>query len=314
MNEKLPLISVCIPAYNSAQYIVQTITCICVQSYSNIEIIVVNDGSQDQTEEFLESIKDERLKIFNIPNSGACKARNFAYEKANGDFIVFFDADDYVMPNFIATQYDAIRKDLNSVVFSGWGRFHNNDLTTLKIEETPRETFTFLKWINTYWYNTKSMTNPGRALIPRNLLEIAGLWNEELSLNDDFEFFTRIFKTSEKIIFNNESYLFYRSGLDSLSNKKDLIGYKSYYSSTLKGIEYALESFKGDSDVEKSCANLLQLFVYSSYPTYPELVMKSEKLIQQLGGSDLPFPSGKITNLITKIIGWKYAKRIRSAI
>lgn len=314
MNKKLALISICIPAYNVAKYIHQTISCLLLQTYEHIEIVIVDDGSNDDTGAIISSIKDERIKKFTIPNSGASAARNYAFDKASGEIIIFFDADDYVLPHFISTQYDLLKKDLNAVVLSDWGRFYDDDISTFRIEKSQAKIFNFYEWITNYWYSTNGMTNPGRALMSRSLIEKAGLWNNELNLNDDFEFFTRVFKNSSKIIFNHSAALFYRSGLVGLSAKRDFGGYTSYHSSILMGITIALKTYPGDLKVKKSCANLLQLFVYSAYPSCPELIQQSEKFIITLGGSDLTYPSGRITNFISKILGWKNAKRIRSAI
>ena len=312
MIDKSPLISICIPAYNCANYIKETLICICSQNYENIEIILVNDGSTDNTGDIASRIYDKRIKIINVTNGGASRARNIALQHAKGTYIVFFDADDYIYPNFITTQIEFIKEDEESIVMSGWGRFYNNDITTFKLENNPQNPFTFYDWIVKYWRAGNAMTNPGRALIPKRVIEQAGLWNQQLTLNDDFDFFARIFRSSSKIYFNNNSALLYRSGINGLSNTKDIKGFESLFSSTSAGINQALSEYPNEEEIKHSCANILQLFVYTAYPTYPKLVKEGESLIKDLGGSDLTFPSGKITQFISKIIGWKNAKRIRS--
>jgi len=98
------LVSICIPAYNSKKYIGETLTCLCAQTYSNIEIIVANDGSTDDTAAQVKSIDDKRIILLNEPNGGAAKARNTAFSKAKGEYILYFDADDHIEPDFIAQQ------------------------------------------------------------------------------------------------------------------------------------------------------------------------------------------------------------------
>ena len=96
-------VSVIIPAYNVSLYIEQCIKSILNQIYKNIEIIVVNDGSTDNTGEILEklSLMDERIKVIHQKNSGVSSARNTGLEIATGEFITFVDGDDYVANDFI---------------------------------------------------------------------------------------------------------------------------------------------------------------------------------------------------------------------
>ncbi|WP_443938111.1 glycosyltransferase family 2 protein [Pedobacter sp. MW01-1-1] len=312
MDTELPLISICIPAYNCIDYIKDTIECICGQTYKNLEILVVNDGADVNIKQAVLSFEDSRISIFDIDKGGASRARNYGYKKSSGKYILFFDSDDFLLPNFITTQFRAIENREDIVVFSDWGRFYNDDLSTFRKESVPNGRISFYDWIKIYWQSGQTMTNPGRALIPKNLIEKAGLWDESLSLNDDFEFFSRIFQNCTEIIFNNKSSLFYRSGMNSLSNAKNSEAYQSLYSSIVKSIAVAQESYPNNSEINLGCANMAQLFVYKTYPNCSVLVKKTEKLIRDLGGSNIPFPSGPITKLIATIIGWKNAKQIRT--
>ena len=91
-------ISIIIPAYNASKYIRRCIVSLLNQTYKNIEIIVINDGSTDNT---LEMIKDYNIKIINQKNSGVSSARNKGLEIATGDYITFIDSDDYVEKDYI---------------------------------------------------------------------------------------------------------------------------------------------------------------------------------------------------------------------
>ena len=93
MNE--PLVSVVMPAFNSAHWIADAIRSIQSQTYTNWELLVVNDGSTDNTVEKIESLSgDERIRIFSQNNSGPAVARNLGIEEAKGEFLAFLDADD----------------------------------------------------------------------------------------------------------------------------------------------------------------------------------------------------------------------------
>ena len=92
------LISVIIPAYNAEATITRCINSIQRQTYSNLEIIVVNDGSEDNTEKIVDAIHalDSRVKLISIPNGGVSHARNIGIDNSTGDYITFVDADDYI--------------------------------------------------------------------------------------------------------------------------------------------------------------------------------------------------------------------------
>lgn len=97
-NETYGLISVIIPAYNAQEYIDECIESIIRQTYGNFEIIIVDDGSKDKTGEICDKWQksDQRIKVYHIPNSGPAYARNFGKNKAQGDYVTFIDADDWI--------------------------------------------------------------------------------------------------------------------------------------------------------------------------------------------------------------------------
>lgn len=91
-----PLVSAIIPAYNAEKYIGRCLDSLLKQSYENIEIIVVNDGSTDNTSALLQAIDDPRLRVIEVPNGGVSKARNIGIRAAKGSYLQFLDADDYI--------------------------------------------------------------------------------------------------------------------------------------------------------------------------------------------------------------------------
>ena len=306
-----PLISICIPAYNCEKYIRETLNCLCAQTYHHIEIIVVNDGSTDDTENLVKEAGDKRITLLNVTNGGAARARNTAYQNAKGDYIIFFDADDFVKPDFIAKQLDKIQGRKDAVVLALWGRFYNDDLHIFKLNDTPVNEMTFKEWIKIYWYHCNPMTNPGRVLIPAVLIEQAGLWNESLNLNDDLEFFTRVFLKTGKIIFNHDAVFYYRSGINGLSGEKSADAYQSAYNSLALSINYVMSAYTPDKLLLKSCANMWQIYLYELYPRHKTLVKKMSENIKQLKGADLKYPSGGYTKLMVSLIGWKTTKHLK---
>jgi glycosyltransferase involved in cell wall biosynthesis len=109
--------SVIIPAYNAESYIEKTIESVINQSFSDFEIIVVNDGSTDLTEEKVKAamLRDERIRLISQPNSGGpAKPRNTGVENAKGEYIFIFDADDLMLPNKVADSISTLDKELKA--------------------------------------------------------------------------------------------------------------------------------------------------------------------------------------------------------
>lgn len=314
MSANQSLISVCIPAYNCERYIQQTIASICNQTYTNIEIIIVNNGSTDDTLALLQNIHDHRIQIINITNVGASRARNIAYQHAKGEHIIFFDADDYIQPEFISQQVNKLDNRDDVIVLSGWGRFYNDDLNTFKADNTPNGEMTFKQWINLYWYHCNPMTNPGRAIIPKVIIEKAGLWNESLSLNDDLEFFTRLFSNTSTIVFNSGAIFYYRSGVGGLSGKTGDMANESLYQSIRLSVNKVVSEYGPDISILKSCANMWKSYIYITYPFYPDHLQLAYAEIKKLSKPEFKFPSSGYTRLLTGILGWKAAKTIKLTI
>ena len=90
------LISIIIPVYNAGKYLDKLLSDVTNQTYQNLEIVVINDGSNDESPQILEdfSKKDARIKVISVKNGGVSKARNIGIDNANGKLIRFVDADD----------------------------------------------------------------------------------------------------------------------------------------------------------------------------------------------------------------------------
>ncbi|MBF2047185.1 MAG: glycosyltransferase [Elainella sp. C42_A2020_010] len=115
-----PLISVIIPAYNSATTIERTIRSVLDQTYTHFELLIINDGSTDRTLEVASSIQDERIKIFSYPNSGVHASRNRGIAQAAGDYITFIDADDLWTADKLAAQLNALQQNPQAAVAYSW--------------------------------------------------------------------------------------------------------------------------------------------------------------------------------------------------
>jgi teichuronic acid biosynthesis glycosyltransferase TuaG len=119
------LVSIITPSYNSAKYIVETIKSVQNQTYTNWEMIIVDDGSSDNTEKIINEIQliDSRIHFFKLDqNSGSGVARNKGIENASGEYLTFIDADDIWFPTFIEKSIEAIVDTKIPFVFSSYRR------------------------------------------------------------------------------------------------------------------------------------------------------------------------------------------------
>ncbi|MFB2937270.1 glycosyltransferase [Aerosakkonemataceae cyanobacterium BLCC-F154] len=116
----MPLISVIIPVFNSEKTIQETIESVLNQSFTDFELIVINDGSQDASLKIISNIKDSRLKVFSYPNSGVSASRNRGISQATGEFISFLDSDDIWTSDKLETQLKALQVNHQAGVAYSW--------------------------------------------------------------------------------------------------------------------------------------------------------------------------------------------------
>lgn len=105
------LVSIVIPCYNGSSFILKTIQSVLNQSHTNIEIILVNDGSTDNSLELVQQLNDNRITIIDKQNSGVSDSRNIGVSKTKGEYVLFIDADDLLSENFIGNAILAIEKN-----------------------------------------------------------------------------------------------------------------------------------------------------------------------------------------------------------
>jgi len=120
---------VIVPAFNAEKTIERTIHSVLSQSYSNIEVVVINDGSSDNTAGCVKSLceKDLRVHLINQTNQGVSVARNTGIEQSAGEYIVFLDSDDYLENSFVSTLVSLISKSNSDIAFCAYRWVDEND-------------------------------------------------------------------------------------------------------------------------------------------------------------------------------------------
>jgi glycosyltransferase involved in cell wall biosynthesis len=310
-----PLVSVCIAAFNVEKYIDETIQSVLNQTYSPVELIIVNDGSTDGTAEVLRKYeKEERIRIINSHNRGPCGASNLAFYHSKGDYIKFFDADDVLNEGHIEAQMARLQGNPDCIAAGQAKRFYNDDLSTALVE--PLATWQDLDpmdWLLIDNGKGLGMMPAWLFLIPRPLLEKSGVWDEELSLICDFEFLPRVVLQARKVLFAEQAKIFYRSGMaGSMSNSQS----QEKLVSAFKALEKtdALLLQREDSPRVRAALSVFwHLWAYAFFLDAPVLYKKTKQHLKQLGN----YPNVYFDNApgrIRKLLGWKNYKRIRTVL
>jgi glycosyltransferase involved in cell wall biosynthesis len=185
-----PLVSVIIPAYNAERFIARTLDSVLSQTYRNIEVIVVDDGSTDQTFEIVNrnSKMDSRIKLLQQPNRGVAEARNVAIAASKGEFIAPIDADDVWHRDKLREQVECILREPPSVglVYSWSVMIDENENPILRIaHEWNGDVLADMVYSN-------FVGNGSAPLIRRSCLDDAGFYDGELTPCEDWDLYLRI--------------------------------------------------------------------------------------------------------------------------
>lgn len=220
--------SILIPVYNVDRYLSFCLDSICSQSYTNFEVIAVNDGSTDQSAEILRKYakKDKRIIVIDSENKGVSAARNSAIQKASGDYIWMVDADDLIAPDALMTLFNVIEKTLPDIVTFRYQKLYKNrnqlQASTPNCEKLPQKQFDFFRSI--FDKSDKSSHYTGGyvwlRVFKKSLIKDI-TFNESMSYYEDEEFLLRIYRTFKQnttIVSINEKLYCYRKRLSSLMN------------------------------------------------------------------------------------------------
>lgn len=307
-------VSILIPCYNASQYVGAAVSSALEQTWRDLEVVVVDDGSSDRSLDILSAMKDPRLLIISQDNQGQCAAANRAFSAATGHLIKFFDADDILSPDHIELQVARLGNRRDAVVMGEWARFYGDDPTEAHFGHLPMyRDASPVEWLASEWVSARPMMQCGLWLIPRDLLSISGLWHEPLTLINDFEFFTRVLLSSREVMYSPGARLHYRSGLrGSLSARKTRSAVESAFLSITLGTQYLIAA-EDTPRTRRACANMLQDFDYACFPDHADLRAKARARVAELGGADIEPDGPPGFHRLRKLTGWRMARRIQRA-
>jgi glycosyltransferase involved in cell wall biosynthesis len=314
---QLPFISIITSCFNSAPFLKRTIESVLSQTYIYFEWIIVNDGSDDDTETIVNMYNDSRIRYFKQENKGQCNALNFGISNSIGDYIKFLDADDYLncvhlekMLNKLIVNDPIEKKD--TLVLCKWQRFSGENNLWKQVYRPEWRDSSTAKFIELALGNGPDMLPAWQWLIPRTILNKAGGWNEELGLGNDFEFSIRLLIASRNIVFCDDAIVFYRSDLNkNMSSDTSMTTILSVLKAARLGIDNIL-AFNNNYYLKRVCADKLQVWLVSYYPLiHKSLIYEVENEIKKLGGFNHKMKFGIKMQILSKIFGWKKARMLQ---
>lgn len=209
----MPKVSVIVPVYNVEQYVEKCLKSLVKQTLDDIEVIVVNDGSTDNSKEKILSFvnKYDYIKYYEKPNGGLSDARNFGLKKATGDYIAFLDSDDYVEKTAYKKLYDkAIKENADYVECDFFWTYPQVNGTAYKKDTGVR-------------YRNKSEMFTTARVVAWNKLIKRDIIKEEFPVGlvyEDVEFFYKLIPNIKKFAFVEEALIFYVQRKESIINKQ----------------------------------------------------------------------------------------------
>ena len=313
-----PLVSVIIPAFNAGKHIATCVQSVLDQTWQNLEIIIVDDGSSDNTLGIARTFRDDRVNVLSQKNKGGCAARNLGYEVSRGEYIQFLDADDLIGKDKIELQVRRLMAEQGKVAVCRTVHFFDGEdpyARPIPVEsDYLHDTTDPAGFFSRLWGadGIMQMVQTSAWLIERKLVEENGKWNTEILLDQDGEFFSRMVLASRGICFTG-GLNYYRKYV----NGRNVAGkYKSYrhLSSAIDAAELKsarLLKARNDSRTRKAAANLFMLLAIDAYPVYSDLYEKCMGKIAQLKARPIiPVLGGQAIEFIKFLFGWKIAKRV----
>jgi len=245
-----PRVSVITPTYNNAHYIGKAVESVLAQTFQSLEMIVIDDGSTDDTRSKLEPYSNAIRYIYQ-ENKGVCAARNRGIELSRGEFVAFLDADDYFLPNKLTEQVAVFDSDpLLGIVQSGWRLIDENDEPIRDVEPwrdaSELDLMSWLLWKPVF---------PGAMMVRRKYLQQIGGFDTRLRQAEDVDLVLRISLSGGKSAWLRRPTVAYRvHGGNTIRNGLQ----------QAKDLQFVLDKFFSHPDVPKHIQRSERLVRYST--------------------------------------------------
>lgn len=211
-----PFFSVIISVYNKAEYIKNTINSVLNQTYKDFEIIIINDGSTDDSEKIIKIFKDKRIRLITTKNQGASKTRNTGIKEASSNYIALLDGDDTWKAEYLQYMHNAINKFPSIKIFTvGISQKYKNNIVPVVYSFKQTE----LYGIHNYFEASKGYTliTSSSVVFNKTILRKTGLFDTSIVSGQDTDMWIR-FGLYFDIVFINKQLGHYNFNTSSLSN------------------------------------------------------------------------------------------------
>jgi glycosyltransferase involved in cell wall biosynthesis len=302
------LVSVIIPCFNAEKWVAEAIESCLNQTYSNMEIIVVDDGSTDNSLEIIKSY-GTKIKWETFPhNKGGNQARNRGFALSKGEYIQFLDADDYILPNKIEQQVQLLEQTEADVVYSDWRhKQHLPDGTSYldRIEVAGAQADILESLLEDWWTATASL------LYRRTVVEESGGWDESLVVAQDRDFFLTVVLNGAKVVYLPGCSSIYRRHGDMTVSTASKLRWIEYHCIVMRKAEKKLQA------MNKFSTKYRQALAKCYFQRAREALKVDYSLYLQLLDTALTlYPDfqadskRKIYQLTQKIFGFRQTERI----
>ncbi len=304
-------VSVLIPMYNAEKYISATIENVLKQTWSDLEVIIVDDGSTDNSYALAKQYESSKVHIYKQENKGASTARNLAFKKSTGELIQYLDADDLLSYNKIESQvklYSQIN-DKNAIIASGILLFDGDVMETVCIPHRQMSTNYYNKPIELLIdiCREKYIVQSSIWLMHRDLLARVGEWNEKLTLNDDGEYFFRVVGQSTGVYFCSQGAVFYRNTPQSLSKQVSQKAIESQLLAT-KVMTQVVTELENSKRAKSACVNFYMQYITRFHSDFYNECAAIE--IKKLGFNINTFKKDTLYKIAYTFLGQKLIKKL----
>lgn len=313
------LISIVIPVYNVEKYLRQCIDSVINQSYKNIEIILINDGSTDGSGTICNSYlnKDKRVKVIHKQNGGASDSRNKGIDIAKGEYIIFLDSDDYwTDTNSLYKIVNKLSKKKVDVLSFGYVKFNeeSNKSIIFKIEENNKlksDKYSQLKYMisNNYY-----IACPCNKVIRLNLIKKEQLYFKLGITSEDIDWCTRLMIKAKSFDTINDNFYVYRQRSNSVTHTIQLKNIQDLRDNIVNSLDYI------NHEIDKKLRKLYMSYIAYQYSTFFITAsrcndIKVENIIKDMERYSYVLNYGQSTKLrvikyMKKLLGRKISTKI----
>jgi glycosyltransferase involved in cell wall biosynthesis len=214
----MPLVSVVVPAYNVSKTIGDTINSILKQTFTDFEVIIINDGSTDNTLEVIDQIRDPRIQVFSYENGGLPEARNRGIDRATGEFITFIDADDLWTPDKLERQVDSLQQNPEAGLAYSWTCFMDSEGKSFSKD------FPYNVEGNVYprLLVGNFITSGSNVMLRASAIESVGRFDRNLKSIEDWDYWLRV-AAQWPFVLVPQYQILYRQSATSMASKIDVM-------------------------------------------------------------------------------------------